>query len=84
MQHVMKPGMHTAADGRLSLHMMRLLWCVHLTEPCAGHVRMWDLLSKKPCGGLQAHKGVVTSLCAVPQSSQLLTAGADCEIKLWA
>lgn len=45
---------------------------------------MWDLLSKKSCGTLQAHNGVVTSLCGVAGRKELLTAGADCEIKLWA
>lgn len=44
---------------------------------------MWDLVSKKNCGRLEAHKGVVTSMCGVPKSQQLLTAGADCEVKLW-
>lgn len=49
----------------------------------AGSIHMWDLVSKKSCGRLEGHKGVVTSVCGVPKSQQLLTAGADCEVKLW-
>jgi WD40 repeat protein len=53
------------------------------SRTAAGAVHMWDLVSKKNCGKLNAHQGVVTSVCGVAQTGQLLTAGADCEVKYW-
>lgn len=49
----------------------------------AGKVFMWDIVSRKVLGSVQAHSGVTTSVCPVPDAHGLLTAGADCTIKFW-
>jgi WD40 repeat protein len=46
-------------------------------------VYMYDVVSKEVLASFAAHTGVVTSLCPVPNSNGLLTAGADGKIHLW-
>lgn len=48
---------------------------------------MWDLVRKSKVATIAAHDGVVTSMCVVDApggAAQLLTAGADRSVKLWA
>jgi WD40 repeat protein len=44
---------------------------------------MYDVVGKEALASFPAHSGVVTSLCPVPSTNGLLTAGADGKIHFW-